>query len=795
MAQAKYFPLLITFFLFSFVKSFSQPVILPGYQTVNNGWNLLRTVNRALNIPVGGTPNWTVGQTRLSGALFYDSTGTDTGLYVSHGTHWIKLATGGDVSVTGANNGLSLSSGIVQLGGTLLKNTSIGGARLYNLTLDSANFIVRGASGFGPVIPTYTEMQMFFYPKKGAFRAGISTGTAWADANIGTLSVAFGLDNTSSGDYGMTWGNSNAAKTGNYATAFGLQDTASASQATAFGNRTRATATNATAWGINTQATNTNATAWGNGSMATFPEATAWGTLGTIASNGAATAWGRTTTASGNYSTSWGQGTLASGAQSTVWGTNSIASATNATAFGLANVASANQSTAWGTLCFATGLQSTAWGEGSIARGDNYSAWGDGVKVKSFAGTGIGSYNDTTFTANAAAYDVLNRAFSIGIGTADNDRRNAITVLFNGNVGIGTTTPQKILHTVGTVRMASLPTITFDTTTRKPLTIDANGDIASGFWAGAGGGGSGLTVGTTAITSGTANRVLYENSSNILSEDADFTFDGSLITHSAPALGVTQTDSKGFLLTTPTAAALNAQQISPSLHWSARGWETTGSTSQAVDFRSYVLPVQAATVGGTWLLQSATNGGAYTTRISVSHTGNFIFTSDANTAVTFNNASTSDVNIINTGFAASAAVTVQAKSGNFYSWRHISTDNELRLSNAGGTTYLNFTYATGNLALGQSTTAATAKLMIGAGTATAGTAPLKFVSGTVLTTAETGAVEYDGTNLFFTRTGTTRENVLTTASVNTVNPTSPNRTITVVINGTTYYIAAKTTND
>jgi hypothetical protein len=32
-------------------------------------------------------------------------------------------------------------------------------------------------------------------------------------------------------------------------------------------------------------------------------------------------------------------------------------------------------------------------------------------------------------------------------------------------------------------------------------------------------------------------------------------------------------------------------------------------------------------------------------------------------------------------------------------------------------------------------------------------------------------------------------------TVNTVSPTSPNRTITMVIGGTTYYIHAKTTND
>ncbi len=99
----------------------------------------------------------------------------------------------------------------------------------------------------------------------------------------------------------------------------------------------------------------------------------------------------------------------------------------------------------------------------------------------------------------------------------------------------------------------------------------------------------------------------------------------------------------------------------------------------------------------------------------------------------------------------------------------------------------------GNVGIG--TSSPTAKLHLAAGTATASTAPLKLTSGTNLTTPETGAIEYNGTNLFFTRSGTTRENVITTSAVNSVSPTSPNRTITVVINGTTYYLAAKTTND
>jgi hypothetical protein len=59
----------------------------------------------------------------------------------------------------------------------------------------------------------------------------------------------------------------------------------------------------------------------------------------------------------------------------------------------------------------------------------------------------------------------------------------------------------------------------------------------------------------------------------------------------------------------------------------------------------------------------------------------------------------------------------------------------------------------GNIGIG--TTSATALLHIKAGTATAGTAPLKFTSGTHLTTPEDGAVEYNGTH-FYGTIGSTR---------------------------------------
>ena len=83
--------------------------------------------------------------------------------------------------------------------------------------------------------------------------------------------------------------------------------------------------------------------------------------------------------------------------------------------------------------------------------------------------------------------------------------------------------------------------------------------------------------------------------------------------------------------------------------------------------------------------------------------------------------------------------------------------NSFSLYSAGGTSYF-----AGNVGIG--TTAPTSSLMIKAGSATAGTAPLKFTAGPVMTTPENGAVEYDGTTLFLTSGGVRRIIPSTTAT-------------------------------
>jgi len=64
----------------------------------------------------------------------------------------------------------------------------------------------------------------------------------------------------------------------------------------------------------------------------------------------------------------------------------------------------------------------------------------------------------------------------------------------------------------------------------------------------------------------------------------------------------------------------------------------------------------------------------------------------------------------------------------------------------------------------------TAELHLAAGTATAGTAPLKLTSGTLLTTPEAGVLEYDGTGIYLTNTNHRR--FISQASDSIVTPVS-----------------------
>lgn len=76
--------------------------------------------------------------------------------------------------------------------------------------------------------------------------------------------------------------------------------------------------------------------------------------------------------------------------------------------------------------------------------------------------------------------------------------------------------------------------VTDGTTTKTTTTqstgylVFSNGTLWDFFtFVPAGGGGSGITIGTTAITSGTAPRVLYQKTGDVVGEDAEFTYNDS----------------------------------------------------------------------------------------------------------------------------------------------------------------------------------------------------------------------------------------------------------------------------
>ena len=161
---------------------------------------------------------------------------------------------------------------------------------------------------------------------------------------------------------------------------------------------------------------------------------------------------GRGTTTSGDISTALGHDTglwpvsTAMGPPATAaprWGTPLANSA-----MGNSATASGSQSTAMGRDTTASGTASTAMGSDTTASGSRSTAMGYYAHAGSFGETSIGLYADDTVGDLSASVltDVL---FEIGNGTATNARSNAMTVLKNGNVGIGTSTPQATLDVNG----------------------------------------------------------------------------------------------------------------------------------------------------------------------------------------------------------------------------------------------------------------------------------------------------------------------------------------------------------
>lgn len=216
------------------------------------------------------------------------------------------------------------------------------------------------------------------------------------------------------------------------------------------------------------------------------------------------------------------------------------------------------------------------------------------------------------------------------------------------------------------------------------------------------------------------------------------------------------------------------------------------SSSREIPMNSFELTLKGSTgsfnVKDNGQVAIVGPGGSSTPALSVTSSGNTRFRLDGTTNV--------GMNIRNNSALSWTVASYQANTGNF-DFVFYNDQNSVNSFFIDGNT--------NNMAIGFTTP--TAKIHLPAGTATANTAPIKLTSGVNLTTAETGALEYNGTNLFFTRTGTTRETVWTGNSGASAPATgtgglilnwfgtditticgNPNAWASVVIGGTTYKI-------
>ena len=221
--------------------------------------------------------------------------------------------------------------------------------------------------------------------------------------------------------------------------------------------------------------------------MMWYPDKSAF-RAGTVIDNGAnnwdkdsignySFAWGYNTKATGTTAAAWGSNTKASGQRATAWGTSTKASANFATAWGLNSDASGGGSTAWGISTEASGSESTAWGYMTKASGTRATAWGWSTIAPSGYETVLGRFNTQYTPSSPFIWDSNDRLFVIGNGTDDDQRSDALVLMKNGNLGLGTSSPSDQLEVVAPENEDALRVRTGNTTR---LRVYASGGVGIG---------------------------------------------------------------------------------------------------------------------------------------------------------------------------------------------------------------------------------------------------------------------------------------------------------------------------
>lgn len=330
--------------------------------------------------------------------------------------------------------------------------------------------------------------------------------------------------------------------------------------------------------------------------------------------------------------------------------------------------------------------------------------------------SGLANYNDATLASGA----------QIAISTT-------------GNVGIGTTNPASKLEIANTTALKGLQVVNSASATGTSA-INAYSNVIH-----TGTAGNALLAATIDNAASTGTTLYVQN---------DGTGYGAIITNGNVGIGTT---APGVMLD------VQSSTLTPSL----RLWPTSDSVSPSISLRrsraAGTYPLLNDSLGDVYF---HSHGGQIASRISVKATENHSVAAVGSAMefyTTLNGAATASSRMLIThdgkvGIGTLAPGAPLDVNGNIYGRTTVYSDGFR--SYTGGATLLTITGGgTGDIALvtgttgdvmrlksggnvGIGTTAPTAVLHLKAGTATASTAPLKFTSGTLLTTPEAGAVEF-----------------------------------------------------
>jgi hypothetical protein len=150
----------------------------------------------------------------------------------------------------------------------------------------------------------------------------------------------------------------------------------------------------------------------------------------------------------GIFSFAAGFNTIAIGKYSASMGDRTTASGEASTSMGGLTTASGDRSISMGFSTKAIGINAVSMGGTTTASGNSSVSMGTGTVARAYASVALGLFNDSVATADPTSSVATDPVFIIGNGSGFTTRRNAMTVLKNGNVGVNTISPAAKIHVV-----------------------------------------------------------------------------------------------------------------------------------------------------------------------------------------------------------------------------------------------------------------------------------------------------------------------------------------------------------